>query len=490
MNWQTIKIGCLAAVILVAGAIKARAEGEFSRYFRDETLRVDFYHVGNAREEFYTLDQVHATKPWAGGLNHLVDPFNNGRYYLKVFDARSGVLIYSRGFDSYFGEYRTTGPASQGIRRTYHESMVIPFPKSKIKLVIEVRDRQNALQELYSQELDPATENILRRSRNPGVKVFSPAHLRNPHQAVDIAVLAEGYTASEEGKFRKDLDRLRKTLFSQEPYRSCSNQFNVSGVFLASAESGCDEPGYGIYKRTTLGAAFDAFGLERYLLVEDNRVLQDLADHVPHEVLVILVNHQRYGGGGIYNCYCTVTADNPRFEYVFPHELGHCFGGLADEYYTSTVAYQDFYPAGLEPTEPNITAQTSASGVKWRHLLEPGIQAPTPWDKEEYDRLDVAYQKKRQAHNARIAQLKRSGNFQEALQVEAEAERFSQEHHAKMAEFLRKGQNAGKVGVFEGAGYMTQGLFRPMTSCLMFSRGELCVVCQDAIRRMVAHYTE
>jgi len=78
-------------------------------------------------------------------------------------------------------------------------------------------------------------------------------------------------------------------------------------VFKPSAESGCDEPGYGQFKQTALGCSFDSLGSDRYLLTDDNRRLRDLASNVPYDALMIMVNHNRYGGGGIYNLYCTFT---------------------------------------------------------------------------------------------------------------------------------------------------------------------------------------
>jgi len=68
------------------------------------------------------------------------------------------------------------------------------------------------------------------------------------------------------------------------------------------------------------------------LLTEDYCNLRDIAASVPYDAIYVMVNQPRYGGGGIYNLYCTFTADNPSSDYVFLHEFGHTFAGLADEY--------------------------------------------------------------------------------------------------------------------------------------------------------------
>lgn len=479
-------IACFIPSLLAAGQA-----APFDQHFVDKTMRIDYFHVGNAREETVTLDRVYEQGTWAGSLRNLVDPFDIGRYAYKVYDAASGTLIFSKGFDSYFAEYKTTQWALDGLKRTYHESALIPFPKEKIKFVVELRDRQNALQPIFSAEIDPADICIAREAPASGIKVFEVLKGGDPHQKVDIAFIAEGYTAAEEAKLRADLERFREVLFKLEPYRSRRDSFNLYGVFKPSDESGCDEPSHGIFRQTVVGATFDSLGLERYLLTEDNKSLRDIAAQVPYDALFIMVNHTRYGGGGIYNLFCTFTVDNQWHEYLFLHEFGHSFAGLADEYYTSSVAYNEFYPKGIEPLEANITALLDPGKLKWENLVSPEIAVPTPWEKEEYDRMDNAYQKVRQEINARIAALKKRGAPEaEVAGVEEESERLSLEHAQKMDAFLRKSKFWGKVGAFEGAGYSSEGLYRPALDCLMFSKGAkpFCTVCEQAVARAIDSY--
>ena len=59
------------------------------------------------------------------------------------------------------------------------------------------------------------------------------------------------------------------------------------------------------------------------------------------------------GGGGIFNLYSTVASDNAFANYVFVHEFGHHFAALADEYYTSDVAYET---GGTDHPEPDAVA--------------------------------------------------------------------------------------------------------------------------------------
>ncbi|MFQ6109977.1 MAG: M64 family metallopeptidase [Candidatus Aminicenantales bacterium] len=472
--------------------IQAQEPFHFEDYFLDKTMRIDYFHIGNAEEEWITVDRIFEQGIWAGSTIHLIDPFNNGRYCIKIYDL-SGKLIYSKGFDSYFGEYRTTDRALKGMKRTFHETALIPFPKEKIRFTIEKRDRKNRLHPIYTREIDPSSIQIVRENLVPGVKVFEVLKSGDPHRRVDLVFVAEGYRAVEESKFQSDVKRYSGVLFRQEPFHSHKENFNVCGVFKPSAESGCDEPRHGVFKNTTLNASFNSLGSERYLLTEDNRTLRDIAAHVPYDALLIMVNHKRYGGGGIYNFYCVFTVDNQWSNYILIHELGHSFAGLADEYYTSSVAYNEFYPRGIEPVEPNITALIDPKDLKWKELLSPGVEIPTPWEKEEFDRMDRAYQEVRRTINDRIARLKRQRASQKEIDKwEKESERLSREHAEKVDAFLSRSQSRGIVGAFEGAGYSARGLYRPMLDCIMFTKGKkpYCKVCREAVIRMIRYLSE
>jgi len=471
----------------------AQSDIRFDEYFVDRTMRIDYFHVGNAQEELITVDQVYQQGIWAGSQRHLLDEFNNGRYYVKIYDVRSEILIYSKGFDSYFGEYKTTGRAAQGERRTFHESAIIPFPKKQIRFTIEARDGDNRLYSIFSQNIDPTSIAILKDELSQDVKVFEVQKTGDPHKSVDIAFIGEGYTPEEEGKFKADLNRLKSVFFNREPYKSYSDRFNIYGVLKFSQESGCDEPRHGVYKNTVVSASFNSLGSERYLLTEDNKSVRDIAAHVPYDALFIMVNHQRYGGGGIYNFYCTFTVDNQWFEYLFLHEFGHSFSGLADEYYTSSVAYNEFYPRGVEPLESNITALLDRENVKWSDVLTEGIEIPTPWEKEEFDLMDNAYQKVRQELNEKIARLKRTkAPKKKKKKTEEEAEDLSLQHAKRVDDYLAKSRFVDAVGVFEGAGYSAQGLYRPMLDCLMFTKGDkpFCKVCELAVIKVIRSYIE
>ncbi|MCF7803783.1 MAG: IgA Peptidase M64 [Candidatus Marinimicrobia bacterium] len=465
----------------------------FETWFENKTLRVDYHHTGDSDEQTFALDELYQEGEWAGTTTNLIDQFNQGRYYVKVYDVDSDKLLYSRGFDSIFGEYQTTTPAQKGIKRTYHESVLIPYPRDSVRLAIESRDKQNKLHEVFSQTIDPDDVNIIKEPADKDIEVINVVKSGDPHTSVDVAILAEGYTASQLKKVKSDLEKFKKVFFKQEPYKSHMDKFNVYGVFKPSDESGTDQPTHGSFRNTAINSSFNSLGSPRYLLVDDNKTMRDIAGAVPYDALFVMVNSSRYGGGGIYNLYCTFTSDNQWYEYLFVHEFGHSFAGLGDEYYTSSTAYNDFYPQGVEPTEPNITALLDLPNVKWEKYTSEGLEIPTPWAKAKYDSMSNSYQRIRGELNDKIARMKRNDAPEDEIaELEEKSEQLSKEHADKLDAFLENSPYADKVGAFEGAGYSSEGLYRPMLDCIMFSKGSkpYCTVCEQAIINVIEYYTE
>ena len=342
-------VAAFALTLVVAGAA---VDTPFDGDFEDATLRIDYYHVGNAFREFVSIDRVSRQGVWAGSRTRLEDPFEYGGYLVEAHDAESGDLLYSRRFDSYFGEYRTTDPATEGTMRTYHETVLLPYPKRPIRVVFTARRDDGTILPLAETIIDPGSLEITTEPPRRGAQVME-AHIGGPpHRVLDIAILGEGYTADETDVFVRDLTWATETLLAFEPFASRRDHLSVRGVLVPSNQAGCDEPTRGSYRDTTLGASFNSLGSERYLLTENNRDLRDIAANVPYDALIIMINHDRYGGGGIYNLFCTFTAHSDWAGYLLLHEFGHSFGGLADEYYSSSTAYNDFYPRGREPVQP------------------------------------------------------------------------------------------------------------------------------------------
>jgi hypothetical protein len=469
------------------------AQVDYDEFFLDKAMRVDLYLVGNAREELVTIDHIYQEGTWPETRTRLVEPFENGRYAVKVYDVASNRLIYSRGFDAMFGEYKTTTPALNGLKRVFNRSVRVPYPRRPVLFVIEARDRNNILHPLFTETVDPSDYHIIKETTAGGAYIYEALKNGPPRRSVDVVFVAEGYTAEDKDKFTADVDRFMGWMFEIEPYRGAKEKFNVTGVMRPSPEPAMDEPRQNAFRKTLLDASFNAFDLDRYMLIEDGHRLREVAAEVSYDAIVVMVNSKRYGGGGIYNDYCVTTVDNERSKAVFLHEFGHSFAGLADEYYASDVSYNDFYPKGVEPLEPNITALLDPHHVKWADLLSPGIQVPTEYGKERIEALQAEVRKTLQEAARKVEPARAKGlSEMEIKKVQERSAKAVKDIEAKI-EAVRKEYASvyDKVGVFEGAGYASKGLFRPMVYCLMISspKQEFCLVCREAITRMIDYYT-
>jgi len=441
------------------------------------TLRVDYYHTGNAREERYSLDRlVVEPLPWPGNPSRPIDDTNLGKYLFEIRDRGDNRILYSRGFASVYGEWETTGEAQQ-IDRTFQESLRFPLPEGPVQVVVKKRDPRNAFREVWSLLVDPKDPFVdpsLPASPGPLIEVEKHG---DPALKVDFLVLGDGYTAAERGKCEKDAKRLAEILFTYSPFKERRQDFNVWALCPPSDESGISRPSTGVHHRSRVGATYDAFGSERYVLSFENRSLRDVASFAPYEFIEILTNSPTYGGGGIFGQYSTVAADSLWAPYVFVHEFGHHFAALADEYYTSDVAYG---PAGerIEPWEPNVTALRDPKDLKWKDLVAPGTPLPTPWTKEPFET------------SAREIQARRR-KIRAENRPESEMDALFLEEREKETRMLSANEHAGKVGAFEGANYEATGYFRPQVDCVMFTRDQVpfCRVCQRAIERVIDLYS-
>jgi len=439
-------------------------------------MRLDFFHTGNATQELFSIDRVAIEPlPWPGRLERNVDETNLGKYLFEVRDQATNRLLYSRGFASIYGEWETTGEAKT-TNRTFHESLRFPAPDAPVQVVLKKRDAANLFREAWTTSVDPQDMFVdTAKPAAPG-ELIEIQKSGDPATKVDFLILGDGYTAAERGKFEKDARRLIDVLFATSPYKERRGDFNVWGLCPPAQESGVSRPSNGIHRASPVGVTYDAFGSERYALTFDNRALRTVAQFAPYEFIEIVMNSRTYGGGGIFGLYSTVAADTEQAPYIFVHEFGHHFAGLADEYYTSPVAYLAATEK-IEPWEPNVSASPRRAELKWRGLVAAGTPLPTPWNKETYEQHSRDYQKRR----AQLRVEKRP---------EAEMEALFRENRASEDKLFAPEPHRGQVGAFEGAMYEAKGYYRPELNCIMFTRTPaFCAVCRGAIERVIDLYS-
>ena len=409
----------------------AFSQVNFDDYFENRTLRFDYFHTGTKDSNSYSFDELIEEPYWGGSKVNLIDKFNYGKYKFEVYDKETNTLIYSRGYSTIFNEWQTTEEAKH-TAKTFNETVVFPYPKNPVLVKFYAANRKNEWILKFEYDVDP--ENyFIKTERVDEYENFEVLYSGDPSVKVDIVIIPEGYTADEMDSFKADCEKFTQYLFNASPFRENKDKFNIWGIEAPSIEPGTDIPKDDVWKKTLVNSSFYTFDLERYLMSYDNKTIRNVASNAPYDDIFILVNTDKYGGGAIYNHYSMSASKNKYTEFTITHEFGHGFASLADEYYTSDVAYQDFYPLDVEPTDPNITTLVNFDS-KWKDLVDEGTPIPTP-DTEEFK---------------------------------------------------------DKVGAFEGGGYMEKGIYRPCEDCTMKSIkvDNFCPVCKRAIQQMIDFYSE
>lgn len=406
------------------------AQVNFDQYFENKSLRFDFYHTGNKNSEIISFDKLLVEPYYGGSHKNLIDPYEYGYYFYKVYDKESNKVIYSRGFSTLFQEYQTTEEAKT-VTKSFSGTLTFPFPKNTVRLELARRDRNNKFVKVFEYEVNPKSYFISPERKNvfPNFKVH---YSGDPAQKLDIVFIPEGYTKEQMEDFKKDCQRCAEYFFNYSPFKENKNNINIWGVEAVSEDSETDIPRKNIWKRTVLNSNFDTFDSDRYLMTTDYHSVRDVAANAPYDQIYILVNTTKYGGGAVYNYYSMTAAKNNMAKQILVHEFAHGLAGIADEY-EGDVSYQDMYPPDVEPWEVNITTLV-AFDKKWKDLLDKDTPIPTP--KEE--------------------------------------------------------KNKNKLGVYEGGGYAKKGVYRPTMDSMMntFRATEFNEVCKRALDQMIKFYTE
>lgn len=440
------------AFILTFCCIQTLHAQSFEEYFEDATLRLDYIFAGNVKEQHIYLQELKKQDKWAGRKSRLAEKFLNGNGQLTVKDHTTQQVIYVTTFSTLFQEWLQYDEAKK-VDKAFETSYNIPFPRKPVDVTITLTNNHHVVTTEMTHTVDP-NDILIRKIGGNGIPyyyVWKGQQDINITDCVDIAIVAEGYTPVQMGKFYHDCNRVVDALFAREPFLSLKNRFNVVAVATPAEETGPSIPHNGIWHTSPAGSHYDTFYTDRYLMTQDMHSIYDLLSGVPFEHILVMVNSDTYGGGGIYNQVTCFTSDHPTFKEVLVHEFGHSYGGLADEY-----AYDDmdseWYPADTEPWEPNITTLKDFSS-KWADLMPKKQSIPTPL-------------------NPNVPDFKKIDK-----------------NDAKTMEVLNKATQV--VGVFEGAGYQSKGCYRPAQECRMKINEveDFCPVCARAIRNITDFYT-
>ncbi len=412
--------------------LPARAQ-DFDTFFENRTLRVDYSFAGNAYSQSIYVSELLQFPGWAGRRHHLDELPLLGNGDITMKDKKTGTVIYRTSFSTLFQEWQGEEEATR-TNKAFENTFLLPFPKAPAEVTIELRDYHHRTTSVLTHTVDP--EDILIRHLPKSEAPVRELHRGGSSETcIDVAFVAEGYTADEMETFYNDAATACQAILEHAPFDKLADRFNFIAVGTPSADSGVSVPGKGEWKRTAVSSNFNTFYSDRYLTTSHVSDLNDLLAGLPYEHIIVLANTQTYGGGGIYNLYTLTASHHAMFKPVVVHEFGHSFGGLADEYFYDDQ-YTNMYPSDTEPWEPNITTLKDFD-LKWKDMLPENTSIPTP-------------------------------------PVTDPAKLYTQ------------------VGVYEGGGYSSKGVYRPATECRMKinEAPAFCPVCQRALERLIRFYTE
>lgn len=423
---------------------------QFNDYFEDKTLRLDYIFAGDSAKQEIFFQEASSTPQWAGRRNNLSNPLLGGNGQIVVRDAESGLAIYSNSFSTLFQEWQSTEEAA-GLKRAFENCFQVPYPKKKVEVTVSLINVHGKVSSSLTHVVDPT--DILIREKKSKVEwkyIHKGGELAS---CIDVAIIAEGYNASEQEKFQNDARMACDYLFGHEPFKSHANKFNVVAVAAQSDDSGVSVPHDKDWKSTATSSHYDMLYSNRYLMTTNMQDIYDLLAGVPFEHIIVLVNTSKYGGGGIYNSVTVTTSDNESARPVLVHEFGHAFAGLGDEYFYDDQ-YSSSYPSDTEPWEPNLTTLVDFKS-KWADMLPQGTPVPTsPITFKDYNprsTMSFIHLDKKKQHSL-----------------------------------------IHSIGVYEGGGYQSKGVFRPAMECRMKinEASDFCAVCTRAIIKMIDYYTE
>ena len=402
---------------------------QFETYFTEQTLRGDYVFTGNEQGQQIALDELVATPGWAGRRHHLAEMPLKSHGQLVMRDKETGQTIYATSFSSLFQEWTATDEAKE-VTKSYENCFLMPFPKKVAEVEVTLMNYRHEVVATLKHTVDPNDILIHQKGREHVTPYKYMVQNGTPEECIDVAILAEGYKPEEMELFYEDAAKVSEFLFSYEPFKSLQKKFNFVAVASPSEDSGVSIPKKGEWKHTAFSSNYSTFYSDRYLTTSHLKAVHDALAGIPYEHIIVLANTDEYGGGGIYNSLMLTAAHHSTFRPVVVHEFGHSFAGLADEYFYDDDVMSGSYPLDIEPWEANITTLVDFDS-KWKDMLPKGIPIPT---------------------------------------IEQDA----------------------PVGVFEGGGYSSKGVYRPAYDCRMRTNSspEFCEVCSRAIRRIIEFYTE
>ena len=262
-------------------------------------------------------------------------------------------------------------------------------------------------------------------------------HSATVGKGIDVVFVGDAFADKDQDLFNKYVELGKEAFFTEEPFRSTEDRFNIYRIGSVSKN--------GIIAQEGGDTKFSAqFGDGTYISGDHDAVFRFVQDKMPSvnlkkTIVFVIVNKAKYAGtcwmfsDNKAVCYVPLCRDETDYAQTLRHEgCGHGFGKLADEY---------FYDSMGRIPDDKVTE------LKQWKVLSYGF----------YENVDLT----------------------------------SDPNTIAWARFISDSRYSGKVGVYEGGYTYPYGVYRPTDNSIMrYNTGGFNAPSREAIYKKIMKFSE
>ena len=262
-------------------------------------------------------------------------------------------------------------------------------------------------------------------------------HSATVGKGIDVVFVGDAFADKDQDLFNKYVKLGKEAFFTEEPFRSTKDRFNIYRIGSVSKN--------GIIAQEGGDTKFSAqFGQGTNISGNDEAVFNFVQEHMPSvdltkTIIFVIINKAQYAGtcwmysNNMAICYVPLCRDETDYAQTLRHEgCGHGFGKLADEYFYSSQ--------GTIPTK-------------------------------------------------KIAELKQWKGF--AYGFYENVDLTSDPNTILWSKFISDSRYSGKVGVYQGGYTYPYGVYRPTDNSIMrYNTGGFNAPSREAIYKKIMKFSE
>ena len=167
-------------------------------------------------------------------------------------------------------------------------------------------------------------------------------HSATVGKGIDVVFVGDAFADKDQDLFNKYVELGKEAFFTEEPFRSTKNRFNIYRIGSVSKN--------GIIAQEGGDTKFSAqFGQGTNISGNDEAVFNFVQEHMPSvdltkTIIFVIINKAQYAGtcwmysNNMAICYVPLCRDETDYAQTLRHEgCGHGFGKLADEYFYDSM---------------------------------------------------------------------------------------------------------------------------------------------------------